>query len=166
MLRGALLLAGLTLLLLLAGWLVPPLSRRLRALDWPSLVALHVVRLVGLYIVWLQGEGRLPDDFAVPGGLGDVAIAALAVVLVRYPQLVSEKPSVLLFWNLAGLADLLFAVTTALRLGGDSPTAVAELLRLPLVLVPIVLVPVLLTSHVWLFAKWRALPRPTPPPGR
>jgi len=47
-----------------------------------------------------------------------------------------------------GLADILFVVVTAARLGVADPESMAALLRLPLSLLPTFLVPLIIASHV------------------
>jgi len=47
-----------------------------------------------------------------------------------------------------GLADILFVVVTAARLGVADPESMAALLQLPLSLLPTFLVPLIIASHV------------------
>jgi hypothetical protein len=55
-----------------AGWL----RRWVAGVDLRVLVALHLTRFVGVPILLAGRSGRLPESFATPTGLGDVAVAA------------------------------------------------------------------------------------------
>jgi hypothetical protein len=47
-------------------------------LHW--LVAVHISRFVGTYFLILYHRNELPFAFAVPGGCGDIVVAAFATV--------------------------------------------------------------------------------------
>ena len=148
-----LVLVGLTLVLLLAGALVPGFRGWLAGLNLRQIVALHLTRFVGIYFLILYARGELPYAFAVPGGWGDIAIAtgALALVLL-VPDLAAHRTWVLT-WNLLGFIDIVYVVVTAARLVFANPDSMSALLRLPLSLLPTFLVPLIIASHVFLF--WR-----------
>jgi hypothetical protein len=149
----------LTLLLVLAGRFVRGFRSWLVGLGWQPVVALHLTRLLGLYFLYLYKDGQLPRAFAVPGGIGDILVAFLAVGLLLARRHVPQRPHLLLGWNAWGLADILFVVATAARLAIRDPGSMAALLRLPLSLLPTFLVPIIIGSHIWLFAerrRWRA----------
>ncbi len=148
-----LVLLGLTLVLLLAGALVPGFRGWLAGLNLRQIVALHLTRFVGIYFLILYARGELPYAFAVPGGWGDIAIAtgALALVLL-VPDLAAHRTWVLT-WNLLGFIDIVYVVVTAARLLFANPDSMSALLRLPLSLLPTFLVPLIIASHVFLF--WR-----------
>jgi hypothetical protein len=151
-----LVLAGLTVLLLGCGAAFAGFRAWLRQLNVRSLLSLHLTRFVGAYFLLLYRRGELPYAFAVPGGWGDILVAALALlILVRVPE-PEHRPHVLLAWNILGFADLLLVVGTASRLATRDPASMQALLHLPLSLLPTFLVPLLLASHVLLF--WRLKP--------
>ena len=77
-----LVLAGLTIALLLAVRLWSPLRQFVATVDLRALVLFHVTRFVGFYFLALHARGDLPWAFAVPGGWGDNAVAATALLLV------------------------------------------------------------------------------------
>ena len=73
---------GLTAVVLAAGWLLVGFQAWLSALDERWLVGLHLTRFVGVYFLYLYGQGQLPYAFAVPGGWGDIAVASVAAMLL------------------------------------------------------------------------------------
>jgi hypothetical protein len=140
---------GLTAVVLSAGWLLDGLRAWLLTIDARWLVALHLTRFVGVYFLYLYGQGRLPYAFAVPGGWGDIAVASLAaILLVAGPPRRGGRRSAYILWNVLGFADILFVVATAARLAIADPGSMAALLRLPLSLLPTFLVPLIIASHV------------------
>jgi hypothetical protein len=146
------LIAVLTGFLLLNGMVLPGLRAWLARLDLHRLIAVHLFRFVGLWFVVLYGRGLLPYDFAVKGGIGDVVVATGAAVLLVVPALAARR-TVVLAWNVLGLADILFVVATAARLGMHDPSAMRMLLVMPLALVPTFLVPLVIATHVWIFER-------------
>ncbi len=140
--------AGLVwLIVALAAGASGALEGRLRV-DLRWLVALHVTRFVGAEFLAFYRRGELPFAFAVPGAWGDMAVAAAAIlVLASGPPRTRARRFIYGAWNVLGLADLLFVVTTAARLALTNPDSMRALLRLPLSLLPTFLVPVLVASH-------------------
>lgn len=117
-----------------------------------TLVAVHVVRFLGFYFLWLETQQRLPSEFAQRAGWGDVAVAAGAVALLLFRARTVPR-SVFVAWNLFGIADLLLAVGTATWLNVTRPGSMNEVASLPLTMVPLFLVPVLIASHVQLIRR-------------
>ncbi len=156
-----LVLVTLTVGLLLLGRFVPVYRDWLGRVDPRVLVALHVTRFIGIYFLVLAGRGELPRAFAVPGGWGDIVVAAGAATL-----LVVGAPSTAgltrwyRWWNVVGLVDILFVVATAARLALADPASMAALLRLPLSILVTFLVPLIIASHLWLFGRLRGAPPP------
>ena len=140
---------GLTAAVLAAGWFLGGFRAWLGAIDERWLVGLHLTRFVGAYFLYLYARGELPYAFAVPGGLGDIAAASLAAVLLLWgsPR-DARRRTAYMVWNVFGLADILFVVATAARLGTADPESMAALLRWPLSLLPTFLVPLIIASHV------------------
>jgi hypothetical protein len=135
----------------------------LAALDVRWLVALHLTRFVGAYFLYLYGQGQLPYAFAVPGGIGDIAVATLAaVLLVAGPPRDARRRLAYGAWNVLGLADILFVVTTGGRLVTTAPESMVALTRLPLSLLPTFLVPLIIASHVLLGVRLARPVTPTP----
>jgi len=148
------LLFGLVLIQLLIFAFYPAFRIWCMTVDLRALVLFHVTRFVGIYFLVLYSEGRLPYGFAVPGGWGDIAVAAYAVLMVLYVK-PEEKMgwSLYLLWNLLGSADILFVVITAARVALSEPGSMGELLKLPLGLLPTYVVPVIIFTHVVIFAR-------------
>ena len=107
----------------------------------------HLSRFVGFYFLALYEQGRLPYDFAVLGGWGDIVVASGVALLL----ILRIKNRVTLFvWNLVGLADILFVAYTATRLMLTDPESMSELMHLPLALLPLFVVPMIVISHLLL----------------
>jgi hypothetical protein len=75
---------GLTALLALAYRKLASFRAWVDAIDLRGLVLLHVTRFAGFYFLLLYDRGELPYAFAVPGGLGDIAVAFLALRVSRF----------------------------------------------------------------------------------
>jgi hypothetical protein len=93
----------------------------------------------------------LPSEFAVPAGIGDIATAAFALLLLAFYGV--RNPKVLLAWNTFGLVDILFVVFTALRVGLADWHSMHRLREFPLGLLPTFLVPLIIVSHVLIFVR-------------
>src|SRR5512134_936228 len=145
--RPQLLIVGLTTALVLAGLLLPAFRDWLATLPLRALVAFHIVRFVGIYFLILSSHGTLPAAFALPAGIGDILIAASALILVLLVPALSQRGRLVAGWNLLGLVDILFVVATAARLAIADPLSMVALLRLPLSVIPTFLVPLIIGSH-------------------
>lgn len=124
----------------------------LQTLSLKNLATLHLTRFVGFYFLWLYSQGRLPYAFAVPGGSGDIFVAAFALLLLMLP---TAPRWAWITWNCLGLCDILFVVLTAARLGLTQPGSMAELLHLPLSLLATFLVPLIIFTHLVIFHRLR-----------
>jgi hypothetical protein len=153
-----LIVAALTAAVLVAIAVVGPVRRWALGVDVRALVALHVTRLVagGWFLVLYHRDGQLPYAFAVPGGVGDMLVALLAVALLATTSpLTARGRRLYAGWNVLGLVDILFVVATAARLGAADPGSMRPLLRLPLSLLPTFLVPLIIASHLLLVRRLR-----------
>ena len=149
---------GLTSALVAAYWASRSFRDWLKELDLRVVVALHLTRFVGFYFLWLYGKGELPYRFAVPGGWGDIIVAIGATVILTSWSGFGRRRAVLFIWNVYGLVDILFVVTTAATEGLAAPASMAALLRLPLSLLATFLVPLIVSSHLLIFARLRSWP--------
>ena len=115
-----------------------------------GILVLHLVRYIGIYFLYLYSLDRLPYDFAVKGGWGDIAVAVFATILLIVPGLIARK-KLLLIWNIFGLIDIIFVVATAGRINMSNPGELYELTVLPLSLLPTFIVPLIISTHVFMF---------------
>ena len=123
-------------------------------LRWPILF--HVVRAgVGAGFLVMSGQ-ELPAEFAVPGGIGGIAVGTTALIAALFvPVSTALRRRVVFAWNLVGLLNMLMVFVTAQRLilFGDDPKAMVELTRFPLLVVPTFIVPLVLITHFAVFAQ-------------
>jgi len=150
---------GLTALLLAGYFRVAALRAWVDALDLRLLVLLHVSRFVGIYFLVLYRRGELPHDFAVPGGIGDIVVATLALPVAFAPLAAAARQRFTNIWNVVGLVDILLVVATAARLNLTDPLPMRALTRLPLSLLPTFLVPLIIATHVVIFVRLARPPR-------
>ena len=117
--------------------------------DVRAHVLIHLSRLLaGGYFLVLYQRGELPWVFAVPGGIGDMIVAVLAVIVLAAP-----RRSLLFAWNVIGFVDILMVVAAAVRSARADPPSMAALLQLPLVVLPTFLVPIIIATHVIIFVR-------------
>ena len=134
-------------------------SHRLRTrtlglnLRWPSLY--NMVRVgFGAGLLLMSGH-RLPAEFALLAGVGDIAVGSAALIAaVSVPAITVLRRRIVFTWNLVGLFDMLMVFVTAQRLilFGEDPDALVELTRFPLLVVPTFIVPTVLITHFVIFA--------------
>jgi hypothetical protein len=150
----------------LFGVLMPLAAAAMSLRLWPStaglvsaiplqwIVAAQVYRVGGGIFLVLWADGRLPWQFALPAGIGDVLTGCGAVLVANL--LAKDAPGarrVAYAWCLFGITDLVVAVT----MGGMTSPGRIHLLALnapnllissyPLVMVPTFAVPLALLLH-------------------
>lgn len=153
-------LLGLVIVELLVFAFAPGFRAWCLTVDVRALVLFHLTRFIGIYFLILYAQGRLPYDFAVPGGWGDIAAASYAVVLAIFVRPEGKAGWALyLLWNALGFADILFVVMTAARLAFEEPASMGELLRLPLNLLLTFVVPLIIFTHIVIFLRLLAARR-------
>ena len=149
------LLATLLLTLLAAYRFAAGFRAWLTGLSSLPFLVFHLSRFVGFYFLALYERGELPYEFAVLGGWGDIAVAACAFgLLIAYRGGPPIASGWLQLWNVIGLADIVFVVSTAGRLAVADPGSMAPILSLPLGLLPTFLVPLILFTHIVLGLRW------------
>jgi hypothetical protein len=111
-------------------------------------------RWAGLGFLSLYAQNVLPAIFALPAGLGDMAIGVTApwvvLALVRQPAFAAS--AAFIRWNLLGILDLVVALSigalsATLSTGAPGEISTAPMAALPLLLIPAFLVPLFLMLH-------------------
>ena len=154
----------------MALWLSASIASLVSAIPLPWIVAAQVFRVGGGIFLVLWADGRLPWQFALPAGVGDVTTGCFAVVVAALLARRSTGARRAAYtWSLFGIADLVVALT----MGAMTSPGRAHLLALeapnvlissyPLVMVPTFAVPLALMLHG--LVLWR-LRRETPATSR
>ena len=124
------------------------------ALDPRVTTVLQAWRFGGFAFLALYAHDILPGRFALPAGLGDMAIAAAApwilARLLRDPAFAASRAYVA--WNVLGLVDLALAVVegglgAVLATGAPGEVSTAPMAHLPLLLIPAWFVPLFVMLH-------------------
>lgn len=148
----------------------PAFRATVLALDVRVSLAIQAWRFAGFAFLALYVYDVLPRSFALPAGLGDMAIAVTAplmlLAVIRRPRFAASKT--LAVWNLLGILDLVTAVATGalsstLATGVPGEITTAPMAQLPLLLIPAYLVPIFVMLHVVALMQARRLARA---PGR
>jgi hypothetical protein len=131
-----------------------------------TLTVVQSSRIIGLTFVILQARGVLPAIFALPAGLGDMAIGATAS-FVAWKLANPRNRNAFILWQSLGIADLLIAVSLGITAPLLRPQGIstAAMTILPLSLIPTFLVPLYLIIHVICISQarsWRSVSRDTP----
>jgi hypothetical protein len=143
-------------LLLFFAWL--RLSQSFRyfvlSLDLRLITGMQAWRWAGLGFIFLYAHDVLPAVFALPAGLGDMAVGFAApwmiLGLVRRPGFATSPAFIR--WNIVGILDLVVAValgalSATLSTGTPGEINTAPMATLPLLLIPAFLVPLFLMLH-------------------
>lgn len=144
----------LAAILVLAASRLPLVARALAAPGAPERLLLpHTARVAGIVFLAMMGLGHLPALFAVPAGLGDIAVGVSAPFVARRLARGAGRRGALWF-NALGIADLV----VALSLGALAPhnDSISEL---PLVLIPMAAVPLLIVLHLLSLQRLVTAPR-------
>src|SRR5262245_35747661 len=123
----------------------PALRKKPRAEALRVLLLVHAFRFVGLsFLIPGVVSPELPDAFARPAALGDLATCLLALLSIATLR---SRPGIVVVWvfNIVGTVDLINAFYKANRLG------MAPGLQGAAYFIPTVLVPLLLVTHVLVF---------------
>jgi hypothetical protein len=124
------------------------------SVDLRLIAAIQAWRWAGLGFLSLYAHRVLPAVFALPAGLGDMAVGATApwivLALVRQPDFAAR--GAFIRWNVFGILDLLVAVSIAtvsvmFASGAPGEVSTAPMATLPLLLIPAFLVPIFLMLH-------------------
>jgi hypothetical protein len=164
---------ALVLLALAVCLLVSPSLRRLLT-NQRNLILLNLWRLVGVVFLLLMANGQMPALWALPAGIGDVIVGAMAPWIARHVDRPGGRRRAIIF-TLFGMADLVVAVGLGVMTSPGAAqvfhtTPTSELAtRFPLVLVPTFLVPLAFVLHVvssWQLVGGPWVPHPVASHGR
>ncbi|HEX3790363.1 MAG TPA: hypothetical protein VHW44_21030 [Pseudonocardiaceae bacterium] len=137
--------------ILLALSRIPLVARALTAPGMAGRLLLpHTFRVAGVSFLVTMALGHLPALFALPAGLGDVAVGIAAPLVSRRLARGTGHRVAVRFAEL-GITDLVVALTlgalTGFQLIAVTPSA-AAIGDLPLALIPTAAVPLLLVLHI------------------
>jgi hypothetical protein len=130
------------------------LREQLFSLDPVVLTTVHVYRVGGIAFLILLAKGNLPPLFALPAGLGDMTIGVTAPFIAQALSRGSVSRSGFVRWQLAGITDLVVALTLGV-LYSPSPLGILAhgvttraMGQLPMTLIPTFAVPLLVILHI------------------
>ena len=135
-------------------------------LDLRLIAGIQAWRWAGLGFLDLYAHNVLPAVFALPAGLGDMAIGGTAPWIIlrvlRQPRFAAS--GTFIRWNVLGILDLLIAVSIGavsafLATGAPGEISTAPMATLPLLLIPAYLVPLFLMLHTAALMQSRQLLR-------
>ena len=152
-------------LLIFFAWLrLSPACRDLvLSLDLRLVAGMQAWRFAGLGFLFLYAYKVLPGLFALPAGLGDMAVGFAApwmiLGLARDPDFAASNAFVR--WNWLGILDLVVALGLGASMAMAAPGAIgtAPMATLPLLIVPAFLVPLFLMLHAAALMQSRWLAR-------
>ena len=136
------------------------------SLDLRLIAGMQAWRWAGLGFLSLYAQGVLPAVFALPAGLGDMAIGVTApwmiLALIRQPAFAAG--GTFIRWNVLGILDLIVAVSIGtvsalVATGVPGEISTAPMATLPLFLIPAFLVPLFLMLHTSALMQSRQLIR-------
>jgi hypothetical protein len=154
----------------IALWQSESIARLVSAIPLHWLVAAQVYRIAGGIFLVLWADGRMPWQFALPAGIGDVTTGMIAVVVAaQLARNATGAHRATYAWSFFGIADLVVAITMGAMtspgrphlLAFDAPNLLIS--SYPLVMVPTFAVPLALMLHG--LVLWR-LRRESAPAGR
>lgn len=144
--------AGVLAALLLAT-LIPPVRRLLAHPGTAArLTVPHTFRLVGISFLILMVQGRLPAEFALSAGLGDMAVGVAAPFVAA--NLARGRGRTAAIWfNWFGMLDLVVALSMGFLaglgpFGFDIVPSTEPLALLPVALIPTAAVPLSIALHI------------------
>ncbi len=142
--------AALPVLVFLVWFQVSASFRQfVQSLDARTLVYVQSWRILGFDFVVLYSLGLLPGYFALPAGLGDVAIGLTApIVAARWLR--PESKPLYIAWQLLGITDLVLALAFGATAGFVAPHGLTTTMMtlLPSSLIPTFGVPLFLILHL------------------
>lgn len=133
------------------------------SLDLRLVAGMQAWRFAGLGFLFLYAYKVLPGLFALPAGLGDVAVGLAApwmiLGLTRDPDFAASPAFIR--WNWLGILDLVVALGLGASMAVAAPGTIgtAPMATLPLLIVPVFLVPLFLMLHAAALMQSRRMRR-------
>jgi hypothetical protein len=136
------------------------------SMDLRLIAGIQAWRWAGLGFLSLYAHKVLPAVFALPAGLGDMAIGVTApwimLALIRQPGFAAS--GAFIRWNVLGISDLIIAISIGtlsafFATGAPGEISTAPMATLPLLLIPAFLVPLFLMLHIAALMQSRRLSR-------
>lgn len=157
-----------TPLLLFFAWLrfSPAFRAFVLSLDLRLITAMQAWRWAGLGFLSLYAHDVLPAMFALPAGLGDMAVGFAApwmiLALLHRPDFAASRAFVR--WNVFGMFDLAVAIalgslSASMSTGVPGEITTAPMATLPLLVIPAFLVPLFLMLHTAALMQSRLVAR-------
>jgi hypothetical protein len=121
------------------------------SLDLRLMAGMQAWRFAGLGFLFLYAYKVLPGLFALPAGLGDMAVGFAAPWMIlglsRQPDFAASNAFVR--WNWLGILDLFIALSLGGSMAMSAPGSIntTPMATLPLLIVPAFLVPLFLMLH-------------------
>ena len=142
----------------------PQFRQFLFSLNPRTLTLVQSWRIAGFTFLALYAYGLLPGTFALPAGLGDMAIGATAPLIALKLTNLNYRRSFIL-WQFLGIADLVTALGSGVTAQLINPHGVATtpMTMLPMSLIPTFAVPLFLILHFICIAQarqWQEQRRP------
>jgi hypothetical protein len=136
-----------------------PFREFVLSLDPRALSSIHAFRWAGFVFIVLYAYRILPWYFALPAGLGDMAIG-LTALPVAGPLAAQRRRAGFIRWNSLGIADLVIALSTAAGAGILAPHGISmePMTVLPMSVIPTFGVPLFLILHIICIAQARRWP--------
>jgi len=132
----------------------PAACSALLSIPMPVMVALNVVRVLGVLFLMLAAEGRLTGPFPYSAAWGDMITGAIAVpVLWLLKEGAARHATAIAAWNLFGTVDLVAAIAFGITSSEGAPLQLFPgpgsdaMQYAPWAFIPTVLVPIWLILH-------------------
>ena len=136
------------------------------SVDLRVIAAMQAWRWAGFGFLALYAHQVLPAVFALPAGLGDMAVGFTApwIVLSLIRDRGFATRGAFIRWNVLGILDLIVAVSIGtvsaiVSTGAPGEVSTAPMATLPLLLIPAFLVPLFLMLHATALMQSRLLSR-------
>jgi hypothetical protein len=151
--------AALIVVCLVSLYSIPSLRTWVTSTSLRPLVLYHVVRFVGIVFLVLHAAGKIPAEFAIKAGWGDIAVAVTAPIVAYFSLPVNSQGrwTAALAWNVFGLAEIVLVLGTGNRLGLANYEQMAWITEFPLSLLPTFVVPLIVVTHVAMILRLRKM---------